>query len=155
MALNATPRRALALLAPLLFLASACGGDDIAENLIEQAIEDETDGDVDVDVDSDDGSITIESEDGTVKIDVDDEGGTVSVEGEDGEQTMTVDSDEDGNVTVESDEGTAVLGGGVLIGTGAAERRTTHPIGRPGRRWPAPRNSGIRSSNPKLSAPAT
>ncbi|MCP5025850.1 MAG: hypothetical protein GY929_06155 [Actinomycetia bacterium] len=112
-------RRALALSAPVLLAATACGGgDDAVEGLIEEVIE--SGGEVDVDLDAEDGSITItgEGEDGdqTMTIDIDEDGGTINVEGEDGDQTMTVDSDEDGTVTVETDEGTAIMADEVPAG---------------------------------------
>ncbi len=111
MTLNLILRRGLLATAPLLLLTAACSGEDVAENMLEEAIENETDGDVDVELDED-GSITVETEEGTVSIDLDEDGGTVNIEGEgeDADQTMSVDSDEDGTVTVETDDGTSIMG---------------------------------------------
>ncbi|MEO0493155.1 MAG: hypothetical protein AAF081_07055 [Actinomycetota bacterium] len=61
--------------APILFTAAlglalvttACSSEDLAENLVEQAVENETGGDVDLDFDSDgDGSFTVETDEGSV-----------------------------------------------------------------------------------------
>lgn len=101
-------RRALALSAPILLLASACGsGDDAVSDAIGEAIESESGEDVDVEFEED-GSMTITDKDGEVIVDIDEDGGTIKVEGEgeDGDETMTIESDEDGSVTVESDDGT-------------------------------------------------
>ncbi|MCP3912936.1 MAG: hypothetical protein GY745_14620 [Actinomycetia bacterium] len=115
MALNLILRRGLLATAPLLLLTAACSGEDVAENILEEAIENETDGDVEID---DDGSITVETEEGTVSIDVDEDGGTINIEGEgeDGEQTISVDSDEDGTVTVETDDGSTTMSGEIPDG---------------------------------------
>lgn len=57
--------RTLAILAFLGLVVAACSPSDVADKVVENAVESQ-DGDVDVDIDSDDGSITVKGEDGEV-----------------------------------------------------------------------------------------
>ena len=54
----------LITLSVLALFVAACSPSDVADNIVENAIENETGGDVDVDIDSDDGTVEIEGEDG-------------------------------------------------------------------------------------------
>lgn len=103
------------VLAGVVLLAAACGGDEISERLIEDRIEAETGGDVDIDLDGDSGSFSVRTEDGSIEFDADGDG-SFTVDGVDGGGgRFSVDS-EDGVTVIETEDGdaTIVQGGGDL-----------------------------------------
>lgn len=86
---------------------SGCGGDKLAEKLVEDRIEAEGGGDVDIDFDG--GDLSIKTEDGEFSIKTDSDG-NVSVQGsgQDGDGNFTIDS-ENGETVFEGEDGTAVF----------------------------------------------
>lgn len=106
---------AIGLAVVVVVVATACGGDELAERIIEDRIEAESGGDLDVDLDSDGGSFSIETEDGAMTFDADGDGG-VSIEGVDGEGGEFSVESEDGVTVIETEDGDATItsGGGDL-----------------------------------------
>lgn len=98
-------RRRLVVIAIAALALTGCG--DIAENLVqegvEQAIENDAGGDVDLDFNGEDG-FSIQTEEGSMTVDGD---GNFVIEGADGE-TMTGEANEDG-FTVTNEDGTEVF----------------------------------------------
>ncbi len=112
------PTTTIAAVAALTLLV-ACGGEDAAESILENALEAQGEGDVDIDFG--DGGFSVETEEGSVTIDEDgnfvitDENGDVvtgdvdlsgdgiSVESDEGDFSM--EADEEGSMTFETDEG--------------------------------------------------
>ncbi len=109
--------------AVIALVAAGCSGDDVAENLVERAVEREAGEDVDIDfggdgfsVETDEGSMIVD-EDGNFVIigpdgeeitgNVDDEG--FSFEGDDGE-VISGETDDDGSFTLETEDGTITSG---------------------------------------------
>ncbi len=92
----------------LAVVATACGGDEIAERIAENRIEAGGGGDVDIDVD--DGDVSVKTEDGEFSIQTDDDG-NVSIEGI-GDRTTASRSRIDahnGETVVETEDGTSVI----------------------------------------------
>lgn len=106
---------------------TGCGGDDLAENVLEQQIESESGEDVDIDFD--DGDISIQTEDGGISIETDDEG-NISIQTEDGEMSIDSDGDQtviqsdDGEMSIDSEDGEMVIqseDGETIIGSSTGE----------------------------------
>jgi len=91
----------------LALVATACGGDEIAERIAENRIE--AGGGGDVDIDFDDGDVSVKTEDGEFSIRTDDEG-NVSIQGigENDGETFSIDS-QNGETVVETEAGTSVI----------------------------------------------
>jgi hypothetical protein len=83
----------------LVALSTACSGEDLAENLAERQIEQETGGDVDIDLDGD--CVSIETEEGSMTCD---ENGNMIIESPEG--SVVINADGDGNIEASSDDGT-------------------------------------------------
>ncbi len=87
---------------------AGCGGEDIAENIIEDRIEAESGEDVDIDFD--DGDVSFRTEDGEIRIDVDEDGdGSISISGSSDDGDISIQS-EDGETIIQSDDGTTIIG---------------------------------------------
>ena len=85
---------------------TGCSGEDLAERVIENRIEQEAGGDVDIDFD--DGDLSIKTEDGEFSIDVDEDGdGNVSISGESEDGEFSIES-EGGDTVIKSEEGTII-----------------------------------------------
>lgn len=102
----------------LVALGTVCSGEDLAENIAERQIEQETGEDVDIDlngecvsIQTEEGSMTcdengnmvIQSPDGSAVVNVDD--GSLQVSGADGED-ISINADADGNIQASSEDGT-------------------------------------------------
>jgi hypothetical protein len=93
----------------------ACSSEDVAEQLVEQAIEEQGE---DVDIDLDDGELRIETPDGSMVIDVSEDGdGSFSIEGGDGTGNFSIEGEgDDGVAVVSTPDGEMVIGGDELPG---------------------------------------
>jgi len=96
-----------------VILATACGGEDLAERIAENRIEAEGGGDVDVDFG--DGGVSVKTEDGEFSIETDGDG-NVSIQGvgENDGDSFSVDS-ENGDTVIETEDGTAVISQGAGV----------------------------------------
>ena len=121
-----------ALVVTALVALAGCSGEDLAESVIERAVESEGNGDVDIDLS--DGDFSVETEDGSFQMTTDDDGnvvirgqdaegndvfsadsqdGVTQIETEDGDATITQTGDgEDGEMVVETEDGTATFSQG-------------------------------------------
>lgn len=88
-------------------VAVGCGGEGIAERIVENRIESEGGGDVDIDFD--DGDFSVKTEDGEFSIETDDDG-NLTIEGAGGsdDESFTIQSD-DGETVIKTDDGSAVF----------------------------------------------
>lgn len=96
-------RAAAALI--LVVLMASCGGDDIAERVIESQLESESGEDVNVDLD--DGDISITTEDGEFSINVDEDDDSVSISGSSDDGEFSIET-ENGETVIRTDEGTII-----------------------------------------------
>jgi hypothetical protein len=88
---------------------SGCGGDNLADKIVENRIESASGNSVDVDLS--DGNFSVKTEDGSIEFNSDGDG-NFTVQGVDGDgQDFSIDSN-DGQTVVESDDGTATFQAG-------------------------------------------
>lgn len=84
---------------------TGCSGEDAAESILENALENESGEDVDIDFD--DGNISIETDEGTFKMNADGEGGfEIEGSGDDGEFSI---SGDDGQIEFETEDGSGTI----------------------------------------------
>lgn len=93
-----------------LTVLASCGGDNLAESIVEQAVEQGSGEDIDIDID-DNGSFSVESKDGELSVEVDSDGNiSMSGVGADGE-TVDVETDADGEIQAETANGDQLVAG--------------------------------------------
>lgn len=86
---------------------AGCSSDDIAESIVERAVEADTDGDVDIDLS--DGEFSVETEDGSFEITTDEDGNVVmQAEDAEGNQVFSADS-QDGVTQIQTEDGDATI----------------------------------------------
>lgn len=86
---------------------AGCSSDDIAESIVERAVESQGEGDVDIDLS--DGEFSVETEEGSFEITTDEDGNVVmQAEDADGNQVFSADS-EDGVTQIETEDGDATI----------------------------------------------